>query len=297
MREELRVGIDSVETVTTLLQRIRSAHPTKGLFEAADLQWWWRTKRSTDELGQLFWFDDDGLPVAAVILVDWGGDVAMAPMIMPDTEGAWVGHVIKRGLAHAADAGIGGVDLEVDRADQVMHNILLGLGFTTDDDAETASVSVVEAWLPIDARPEIGPLYDGYRLLRRSDPLVQPHHLNERSGPDVEERLRQTSLYRADLDLLMVDQNDNHAAHGLFWHDPVTSTGLVEPMRTEDEHQRRGLARAVLTTGLDLLAEAGAERVKLCFEPDNPPARELYLSVGFEPVKETVVFSGSPTPR
>lgn len=38
-------------------------------------------------------------------------------------------------------------------------------------------------------------------------------------------------------------------------------------MRTEDDHQRRGLARHVLTTGIGRLAESGAERIKICFEP------------------------------
>jgi ribosomal protein S18 acetylase RimI-like enzyme len=42
----------------------------------------------------------------------------------------------------------------------------------------------------------------------------------------------------------------------------------------------------VLTTGINLLAEAGAARIKICFEPDNPAAMGLYLSVGFEPVKQ-----------
>jgi ribosomal protein S18 acetylase RimI-like enzyme len=63
-------------------------------------------------------------------------------------------------------------------------------------------------------------------------------------------------------------------------------------MRTIHDHQRRGLARHILTTGIDLLADAGAARIKICFEPDNPAARDLYLSVGFQPVRETVVFAG-----
>ena len=41
LREEHRVGLDYLEAVTALLQRIRGAHPTAGLYEAADLQWWW----------------------------------------------------------------------------------------------------------------------------------------------------------------------------------------------------------------------------------------------------------------
>ena len=90
----------------------------------------------------------------------------------------------------------------------------------------------------------------------------------------------------------MHDGDDSVAAYGLFWYDPETATGLVEPMRTEDDHQRRGLARHILTTGIDLLADAGAERVKICFEPDNPASKGLYLSVGFEPDRQTVIFSG-----
>lgn len=38
MREENRVGVDYLNAVTALLQRVRRAHPTAGLKEAADLQ-------------------------------------------------------------------------------------------------------------------------------------------------------------------------------------------------------------------------------------------------------------------
>ena len=114
----------------------------------------------------------------------------------------------------------------------------------------------------------------------------------ERNRPDPEPRLRQTSLYRPDLDLVIHDRHGSVAAYGLFWCDPETATGLVEPMRTEDEHQRRGLARHLLTTGLDLLAASGASRIKICYEPDNPASSHLYLSVGFQPDRRTVVFAG-----
>lgn len=109
--------------------------------------------------------------------------------------------------------------------------------------------------------------------------------------PDVEQRLLQTSLSRSDLDLAVCDHDDNMAAHGLFWFQPETATGVVEPMRTGDDHQRRGLARHILTTGIDLLAEAGAERISIGFELDNAASSHLYLSVGFEPHRQTDVFS------
>jgi len=277
--------------VTALLQRVRNAHPTNGLFEAADLQWWWRTPRSTDHLRQLFWFDHLGRPEAAVIATDWGERVALDPIVMPGATPDRVAHVIERGLAHAGECGFGAVELEVDRADDVMREVLFGHGFAVKEDG------VVETWLAADARPEVSLLHEDYRLSSRLDTMLGPHHMIRRSGPDVETRLRQTSLYRPDLDLLVVDTRDSVAAYGLFWFDPETATGLVEPMRTEDDHQRRGLARHVLTAGIDLLAGAGAARIKICFEPDNPASSHLYLSVGFEPVKQTDVLSGRISAR
>jgi GNAT superfamily N-acetyltransferase len=175
----------------------------------------------------------------------------------------------------------------VDRADDVLRDVLFGHGFAIKEDG------LVETWMAADARPEISPLLEDYRLSSRLDTMGRAHHMIERNGPDVEARLRQTSLYRPDLDLLVLDRDDNHAASALFWYDPETATGLVEPMRTEDAHLRRGLARHLLTTGVDLLAGAGAARIKICFEPDNPASSGLYLSVGFEPVKQTDILSGA----
>ncbi|HEX3089206.1 MAG TPA: GNAT family N-acetyltransferase [Ilumatobacteraceae bacterium] len=287
-REQHLVGLEYLEAVTTLLQRVRSAHPTAGLFEAADLQWWWRIPRSSDTIAQLFWFQD-GQPRAAVIATDWGDRVAIDPLVMPDESPDWISHVMERGLAHADELGLGSIGLEVARSDEVLPGVLAGHGFAIEPGG------LVESWLAADARPEISSLHDRYRLSSRRDTMQLPYHHIKRNHPDIEARLRQTSLYRPDLDLVVHDSVGSVAAYGLFWYDPVTATGLVEPMRTEDDHQRRGLARHILTTGIDLLAQAGAERIKICFEPDNPASSHLYLSVGFEPVRQTDLYSRKDT--
>ncbi len=299
MREEYLSGVDYLEAVTTLLQRVRSDHPTKGLYEAAELQWWWSTPHSTDNLGQLFWFDDLGRPEAAVILTDFSGgssalygETTLVLIVMPDATPKWVAHVVERGLAHAGECGIGAVELEVDRADDVTRDVLFAQGFTVKEEG-----ALVEAWLDANARPKISPLHEDYRLFSRLDTMQRPHHMADARRPDVEERLLQTSLYRSDLDLLILDGDDNVAAYGLFWYDPETATGVVEPMRTQDDHQQRGLARHILTTGVGRLVEAGAERISIGFEPDNPASGHLYLSVGFEPHRQTDLFSsGARTP-
>lgn len=287
-REELLVGLDRLAAVTALHQRIRRAHPTAGLYESGDPQWWWGQRaRPTDDLPQPVWFDDDG-PAAAVLLTAVGDTTRFDAVALPDADPAWVAHVVGRGLAHAAAAGIDRVTTEVARGDDVRHAIVTAHGFAVEDDG------VVETWLDLDDRPAVSPLADGYRLASRAETAHLPHPMasEARGHPDPEPRLRQTSLYRDDLDLAVLDGDDRVAAYGLFWCDPTTATGLVEPMRTEDAHQRRGLARHVLTAGLARLAAAGVRRVKICFEPGNPASGHLYLSAGFVPDRRTDVWAG-----
>lgn len=293
LREAHRVGLDHLRDAARLLQRIRSAHPTAGLYEAADLQWWWSQRpRPTDDLPQLYWFDHRGRPEAAVIATAFGARTQLDPIVLPDASPELVAHVVERGLEHANGLGIEAVGLEVDAADHLLRDVLLERGFAVESDG------LVETWLAAGARPEVSALHDGYRLSTRLETMQRPHHMinAERNHVDPEPRLRQTSLYRPDLDLVVHDTEGDVAAYGLFWFDPETATGLVEPMRTEDHHQRRGLARHILTTGIGLLADAGAERIKICFEPDNPASGRLYLGVGFEPDRQTVLLAG-PTRR
>jgi GNAT superfamily N-acetyltransferase len=100
-----------------------------------------------------------------------------------------------------------------------------------------------------------------------------------RNGEMVEARLRQCSLYDPTLDLAVEDADGGLAGYALFWFDDTTLVGLLEPMRVEDSYQRRGLARMLLTNGLDRLARRGARRLKVGFETEA--ARNLYLGAGF----------------
>jgi GNAT superfamily N-acetyltransferase len=292
LHEEHRVGLDSLRDVTVLLQRNRQAHPTAGLYEAADLQWWWAQRaRATDALPQLFWFDESGRPEAAVIATQFEQRTQLDPLVMPEASPDFVAHVVRRGLDHASQSGIEMVGLEVARTDDVLREVLREHDFAIEEDG------VVETWLDADARPDVSALPAGYRLCTREDTMHRPHHMMNAERNRPEPRLGEVSLYRPDLDLVVHDANDEVAAYGLFWFDSATGTGLVEPMRTDDAHQRRGLARHVLTAGVDRLARVGAKRIKICFEPGNPASSHLYLSAGFQPDRQTDVWSGPTRER
>lgn len=97
-------------------------------------------------------------------------------------------------------------------------------------------------------------------------------------------------MYRPGLDLLVLAPDGDVAAYALFWFDPVSATGLVAPMRTDDSHQRRGLARHLLAAGIERLVQAGARSVKLCYRPDNVAAQTLYCGASFVPDRRTGVL-------
>lgn len=117
-----------------------------------------------------------------------------------------------------------------------------------------------------------------------------------RNGAHVAERLRECSLYRPDLDLCIEAPNGDVAAYGLFWADPVTRVGLVEPMRTEDRHQDRGLGKHLLCAGLERLTQAGCTRLKVTYLEGNEPARLLYVGAGFTPRTRSETYRRSPDP-
>jgi hypothetical protein len=136
--------------VTQLLQRVRATHPTYGLFEAADVQWWWGQRaRSTDDQPQLVWFDEGGRPEAAVVATAFGTSVQLDPTFLPDVEPDLVAHVIARGLIHAHEQGHQAVTLEVDPANSVLRDVLATHGFEIEGDG------LVETWLDATQRPAI----------------------------------------------------------------------------------------------------------------------------------------------
>ncbi|HWS46475.1 MAG TPA: GNAT family N-acetyltransferase [Acidimicrobiia bacterium] len=269
VRRELLRGLERLNATTTVLQRARRADPLGGMWEAADLQWWWRRPRATDELALPVWFDDVG-PVAAAGLTAWDetwqADVFAVPSIV-DEEDVWAATL-------EAAAGHPGVALEmlVRVDDALPAELAIRSGFAMTDEVSGT------AWMDAEQRAPIAPV-DGFAIVDRVTREDRAHPMVARNGEPVEARLQQCSLYDATLDLAVEDADGRVAGYALFWFDPTTLVGLLEPMRVEDEYQRHGLARMLLTNGLDRLARKRARRLKVGFETDA--ARNLYLGAGF----------------
>jgi predicted N-acetyltransferase YhbS len=269
VRRELLRGLERLNATTAVLQRARLADPLGGMWEAADVQWWWRRPRATDELALPVWFDEVG-PVAAAGLTAWDdawqADVFAVPSIV-DAEDVWAAT-----LEAATGNGSEALEMLVGERDAVLADLAIESGFAMTDEVSGTS------WMDADRRPAASQV-EGFTIVDRATRADRPHPMVARNGELVERRLRQCSLYDPALDLAVEDADGRVAGYALFWLDLTTLVGLLEPMRVEDDHQRRGLARMLLTTGLDRLARRGARRLKVGFETD--PARDLYLGAGF----------------
>jgi ribosomal protein S18 acetylase RimI-like enzyme len=270
IRELRASGPEYLALATELLQRVRLADPEAGLWEAADLQWWWRKPRPSDPMDQLFWVDAEG-PVAAVVFTDWERAWGCDPLLVP---GFPLDVVWARAVELMDDLELETVETLVRDDDVELLELIARAGFTSDD--ERSGVT----WLDADDRPDMAALPAGFQLVDRAGETTGPHPMVGRNGEHVEARLRECSLYDPKLDLAVVTADGDVAGYSLFWFDPVTEVGLVEPMRVEDAYQRRGLARAMLTVGLERLAQRGARRLKVGYATEA--ARRLYVGAGFQ---------------
>lgn len=273
MQEVRAAGHDALMLATELLQRVRLADPQAGIWEAADLQWWWRRPRRSDRLEQPFWVDGEG-PVAGVLLTSWPEESWQCDLILvPRTRELEPEAVWSRALEEIRTHAAGRAAVPVQGNDPTLRQLVESSGLVPGEHSSTA-------WMDAADRPTVQSPPAGFTVVDRARRRGTPHPMRHRNGSAVEARLRECPLYDPELDLAVETGDGRTAGYSLYWFDPVTKVGLVEPVRVEDEYQRRGLARAMLTTGLSRLARKGAQRMKIGYATEAAAA--LYHGIGFQ---------------
>jgi len=90
--------------------------------------------------------------------------------------------------------------------------------------------------------------------------------------------------YDAARDIVAIDANGRVGAFAIHWVDTDLSLAQLEPVGTDPDCTRRGLARAVLAETFQRIAAAGVARVRVTTGGDNDGAIAFYRSCGFEVV-------------
>src|SRR4051794_34328747 len=284
MRQEFLTGLERLTAVTALLHRIRLEEPRGGVWEAADLQWWWRRPRVSDGIPLPVWFDDADQPVAAALLTEW-------------PHAWWLDVVRLRGLTLALEDLTRPAWAQLDHLDgsPVVESMVpaddVELGAWFERRGFAVAGESWSGWQAAADRPAVAALPSGYQLVDRAVrgvDVAPEHPMVARNGPDVEARLRQTTLYDPRLDLAGLAPGGSVAGYALFWLGPITGIGLVEPVRVEDEHASRGIGYAMISAGLDRLARAGATTLKIGWESER--AGKLYARLGFANVDTLTTY-------
>ncbi|MFL5680757.1 MAG: GNAT family N-acetyltransferase [Chloroflexota bacterium] len=279
-------GLDALRLTTQLLQRARVEDRRSGVWEAADFQWWWRKPRPSDAVDQRFWLDESG-PIAAAVLTDWTTTWGLEPIAVGAVPATLREEVLSDALARADAIAVERVETLVRDDDVAGAERLRRAGFTPTD------VRSGMTWMDAERRPASPPLADGLRLVDRASRSDGQHPMARRNGAETEARLRQVSLYDPGLDLAITTPAGDVAAYALFWFDPVTRVGLIEPMRVEDAWQRRGLGRVLVAEGCERLARRGATLLKVGWA--SPSGRALYLGSGFDDEVLCTTFARAQT--
>src|ERR1051326_7998752 len=146
VRRQLLRGLARLNATTMVLQRARRADPLSGMWEAADVQWWWRQPRATDDLALPVWFDALG-PIAATGLTAWGdtwqADVFAVPSMI-DQEEVWAA-TLEATAGHPPRA----LQLLVHEDNALLVGLAIERGFALTDDLSGTT------WMDADQRPQV----------------------------------------------------------------------------------------------------------------------------------------------
>lgn len=170
--------------------------------------------------------------------------------------------------------------------DDIFQSVLAQRGFAKTAEAE------YQRWQLLDhAIPDV-PLAEGYNIRALGDAselparswaswrAFHPDQPDENyTGWEWYRNVQRAPIYRRDLDLVAVAPNGEIAAFTTVWCDDATKTGAFEPVGTQPQHQRKGLAKALLTEGLRRMQNLGL--VMAYVSSYEPAAHATYASVGF----------------
>ena len=280
-----------LEKVTEAMTAFRQDDKYAGLYDAGDLNWWWRDGDYREPGKQMFWEDEEKVLAFGLLSTDYRAfDYEFLPSLGDGHE--VVGEMFRWGLdglkRMASDGGTRSVFV------RDSHGTLRALaeqaGFALSGKAMVQTM--LELSPPALLEPPAG---YSVRSLRGED-LVDGGTpvLHQRAA--ALKKVRETPLYRQDLHLVVQAPDGRLAAECIVWLDAVNKIGVFEPVRTHPDFYRRGLGKLMLSEGLRRMQKHGATLAKVCHDRDNPAAERLYKSLGFREVFEELEYTLTKEP-
>jgi mycothiol synthase len=283
-RTQTLTGPAALARLVAFQSACRAADPLGGLWDAADVQWWFRDEAPEQLSDWVVCVDDAGRDLgwtsvsAADRHLDWD--------VRPDASGgAEAVAMLRAGIERLRALGPSAEPFRVDvrEDDSTGAQVLRDLGF------HPTGRELVQTVLALDRPPDAAPLPGAFRVRSLSGreevaARVALHHAVFPAEPltaDEYERIRAAPQYREDLDLVAVAGDGSLAGFATVWMDDASGVAVFEPVGVHPAHRRRGLGRALLAEGLRRVCARGARVAKVSYASANEASRDLYRAVGF----------------
>jgi len=168
--------------------------------------------------------------------------------------------------------------------DEAFQALAAEMGYGRTDSTEPMARLVVPSPFPTIAVP------DGFRLksLAEDNDHAKVHRLlfrgfnhgDEPPGAGVEARkfMQSAPNYRKDLNIVTEAPDGTFVSYCGMWYEPVNRIAYVEPVCTDPDHRRMGLASAAVLEGIRRCGKLGAT---VAYVGATLP---VYLSIGFRQI-------------
>ncbi len=152
---------------------------------------------------------------------------------------------------------------------------------------------------------EIFPFPPGYTWRSVNDldtieSLVELHQAvfgTENMTVEYRQAMMNAPQYNKDLDMVAVAPDGSLCAFCICgFYDDSKVTGFTDPIGTHPHHLHKGVAKALVSTGMAILAKSGAQKVEFGTSSENVAMQQLAASLGFTCVAEKLWFSKEITP-
>lgn len=233
------------------------------------------------------WETADGQIVGVAHSEYWGSDLHL--QLHPDYRHLEAEMIAWAEVHVASKTGPDGepeINMVVKDYDCRRQHILQARGWTMTAGWEVSRRMRLSNWPPAETN-----LHAGYSVYnpdpnsmddcqRIADLLNAAFRRSIHSAQEVHNFLTNSPSYRPEFDLFALAPDGTFAATAGVTFDPQNRSGLFEPVCTHPDHQRKGLASALIREGLRRLRVNGALDAYVD-TGDMDPANSLYDSVGF----------------
>jgi len=200
--------------------------------------------------------------------------------------GALKGEMLRYAEEHlsASRDGVRRLRLHINDEDDDFQKLASEMGYVKGDGCESMShfpIPVPFPAVPLPAGFRLKSLAEDNDLRKLNRALWRGFdHGDEPPDDAIEDRkfMQAAPNYRKDLNIVVEAPDGNFVSYCGMWYEPVHSIAYVEPVATDPDYRRMGLASAAVLEGIRRCGEQGATVAYV------GAIRPIYLSIGFRQI-------------